>query len=225
MPKTPINYSSVSFYKLCCRDPSVTETYVGHTTNFTRRKAEHKYACNSGTNLYVYLFINSFGGWDNWDIIEICNRPCDNKRDAERIERGYVEELGATLNRNIPFHPQSEWYQDNKEEILISRKIYRTTHDTEIKQYREDHKDEIKACTKKYSETHKEEIQTRMKKYREDHTEERKAYSKKYREDHKEEIKARLKKYREDHKEEIKAYNKNYRRNVKEGSSKEEEKV
>ena len=38
MPKLPINYDKTHFYKLCCRDPTITDIYVGHTTDFTRRK-------------------------------------------------------------------------------------------------------------------------------------------------------------------------------------------
>ena len=47
MPRTPINYDNVYFYKLVCKDLNVTECYVGHTTNFTKRKNAHKLACNN----------------------------------------------------------------------------------------------------------------------------------------------------------------------------------
>ena len=42
MPKVKADYSNTIIYKLCCNDPSITEIYIGHTTNFTQRKNRHK---------------------------------------------------------------------------------------------------------------------------------------------------------------------------------------
>ena len=39
------NYSKSIIYKLECKDPDVTEIYVGATTNFYNRKKEHKRCC------------------------------------------------------------------------------------------------------------------------------------------------------------------------------------
>jgi len=50
MPRLPINYSKTSIYKLCCNDTSITECYIGHTTNFTKRKQRHKYSCITTTD-------------------------------------------------------------------------------------------------------------------------------------------------------------------------------
>jgi hypothetical protein len=38
MPKTIIDYSKCVMYKIVCNDLEITDIYVGHTTNFTRRK-------------------------------------------------------------------------------------------------------------------------------------------------------------------------------------------
>ena len=37
-----VNYENSVIYKLCCTDPTVTEVYVGSTTNFRKRKNQHK---------------------------------------------------------------------------------------------------------------------------------------------------------------------------------------
>jgi predicted GIY-YIG superfamily endonuclease len=42
MPKNATNYSKTIMYQICCKDLLVTEKYVGHTTNFTQRKRQHK---------------------------------------------------------------------------------------------------------------------------------------------------------------------------------------
>ena len=58
MPKRAINYSKTIIYKLVCNDENVSEFYVGSTTDFTRRKYEHKNRCKSTTdNSKKYIFI------------------------------------------------------------------------------------------------------------------------------------------------------------------------
>ena len=56
-----VKYDESSIYKLCCKNPEIKEEYVGSTTNFTRRKTEHKGTCNNENgkkfNIPVYVFI------------------------------------------------------------------------------------------------------------------------------------------------------------------------
>jgi len=211
MPTKPIDYSSVCFYKLCCNDPVITDIYIGHTTNFTRRKSEHKSRCNNVTSrdysIYVYQFIRYHGGFDNWSMIELCTTQCENKRDAERIERQYIEDVGATLNRLIPTRTYKEYTVDNKNRIKKTRKQYQEDHKEELskknKQYREDHKEELLEYMKQYYKDHKEESKVSDKIRYENNKEEILKKNKQYREDHKEEISNQKKQYYKDHKEEI----------------------
>ena len=46
MPKVDIDYSNTIIYKIHCKDSNVNEIYVGHTTNFTKRKNQHKTLIN-----------------------------------------------------------------------------------------------------------------------------------------------------------------------------------
>ena len=46
MPKHEIDYSNTIIYKITCKDSMVSDLYVGHTTNFVKRKNRHKYICN-----------------------------------------------------------------------------------------------------------------------------------------------------------------------------------
>ena len=54
---------------------SITDVYVGQTTNFRTRKSRHKRnCCNSDYekhHLKVYQYIRENGGWENFDMIEI----------------------------------------------------------------------------------------------------------------------------------------------------------
>jgi hypothetical protein len=131
MPRTNINYSNTIIYKLCCKDLSITEAYVGHTTDMRKRKSNHKSRCNNikdkKYNLNVYKFIRDNGGWDNWDMIEIERFEAIDGNDAKKRERYYIEELKATLNSEIPIRTQKE-----REEYYINySKKYHIIHKEE----------------------------------------------------------------------------------------------
>ena len=72
MPKVEIDYSNTIIYKIYCKDPSVTDVYVGHTTNFVQRKYSHKQTCNNVKspyyNLKLYKTIRENGNWSNWEM-------------------------------------------------------------------------------------------------------------------------------------------------------------
>ncbi len=151
MPKQPMDYSKTIIYKICCKDINVTDVYIGHTTDFIRRKAKHKQSCNNvnseGYNYYVYQFIRNNGGWDNFEMIEVEKHNCNDRLEACKKERYWLETLKATLNKRIPSRTKIEWYNDNKENINEKHKQYREQNKDKIteykKEYREQNKDKI----------------------------------------------------------------------------------
>jgi hypothetical protein len=48
------------------------------------------------------------GGWDNWEVIQIEEHPCTSKRELEARERHWLEALGATLNKIVPYRTREE---------------------------------------------------------------------------------------------------------------------
>ena len=112
MPKTPINYSKTYIYKLCCLNPEIKDVYVGHTTDMIRRKAQHKYNCNTANcpkhNFHIYDFIRSHGGWDNWSMILLEQYEAPNRFEAEKRERYWIETLGCNLNMRTPSRKRPE---------------------------------------------------------------------------------------------------------------------
>jgi hypothetical protein len=151
MPKNPINYQQTIIYKLCCKDTTITEIYVGHTTNFTRRKYQHHHSCynenNKGYNLYLYQFIRENGDWDNWNMIEIEVYSCENKRQAETRERYWIEELHPKLNKNIPTRTIQEWTEENKKYLQEYRQ-----------DWRDNNEEHLKKCKQEWYENNKNEI-------------------------------------------------------------------
>ena len=129
MPKVPVDYSQTCIYKLVHFDDLNDENiYVGHTTNMVQRKYRHGNACNNINdheyNLKKYEYIRENGGWNNWRMILVEKYPCNDTHEAIARERYWVKELKATLNTRVPGRNCSEWYQDNKERILIKSKEY-----------------------------------------------------------------------------------------------------
>ena len=186
MPKKEIDYSNIIIYKIVCKDISITDCYVGHTTNFTKRKYQHKHSCNNENNkdynMNVYQFIRENGCWDNWDMIEIERFNAIDENDAKKRERFYIEALNARLNKYIPTRTLKEYYQDNKEKILDNVRVYRENNKEQIqeyrennrdkfKQYREDNKERISEHKKDYYKNNQEMILERQKEYRENNKE------------------------------------------------------
>lgn len=195
MPKIAIDYSKTIIYKLCCNDLSVTDLYVGHTTNFTKRKAEHKSnCCNKNKKEYnykVYQFIRENGGWDNWNMVQIEEFCCNNKREAEARERYWYEELKGTLNTNNPSRTIKEWYEDNKDKIKEQHKKYYEENKEKKTEYNKEHREKHKEYMKIYNEANKQ----KHKEYKKDYYEANKEQRKKYYEENKEQILAKQKEY------------------------------
>jgi hypothetical protein len=134
MPKVAIDYSKTIIYKLCCNDINITDIYIGHTTNFKIRKANHKTSYNNEKdNRIVYKFIKNNGGWSNWSMIMIEEYPCNSLLEALKQERYWIEKFKATLNMTIPSRTFKEYKQDNRENILIDHKKYYENNKQKIK--------------------------------------------------------------------------------------------
>jgi predicted GIY-YIG superfamily endonuclease len=123
-----VKYNESIIYKLCCNDLNITDIYIGSTTNFNRRRAQHKLCCNNEKtkqfNCRVYKFIRDHGNWGNWSMLQIEQYEAKDKRDLEMRERYWIETLNSSLNKNIPTQTSSEYYQNNKEKIAEHRAEY-----------------------------------------------------------------------------------------------------
>jgi len=139
MPRLPMDYSNAVIYKICCKDLSITECYVGSTTNFYNRKSQHKSACNNVKSkkhdYNVYQFIRANYGWYNWSVIVIEEFPCDSKNQLETRERYHMESLNTTLNSAVPTRSMKEYYEDNVESIKERHKKWRENNVEKMKQY------------------------------------------------------------------------------------------
>ena len=194
MPSKPIDYTNTHFYKIVCKDLNIKDCYVGHTTDFTKRKNHHKRNCynqnsKNFTN-YVYQFIRENGGWDNFDMVIVKIQECENSLEARRIEREFVEQLQATLNKYVPYKSEDEKAEEKKEFDRQYYKNHKEEMNTKSRQRYEEHKEEEKEKRKQRYENNKETVLEQNKKWRDEHKEEQKEYFKNHREKNKEKIKA-----------------------------------
>ena len=91
------DYSKCQIYKITCNDPSITECYIGFTTNFKERMKSHKTAVRHSSKL-KYAFINIWGGWNNWTMKVIEDYPCRTLQEAEARETYYINIYKPSLN-------------------------------------------------------------------------------------------------------------------------------
>ena len=117
MPKQCMNYSNTVFYKISCKDPTIKDVYVGHTTNFIQRKYLHKQLClkPNASEQNLYHTINMNGGWDNWTMKRLAVHNCANRTEAIKQEMKYAKQEGGTLN---PYPLTSTPnYEDSMDEV------------------------------------------------------------------------------------------------------------
>ena len=102
MLRDNIDYSNTIIYKIYCNDETISDIYIGHTTNFTKRKYHHKTLCNNGKKCKIYDSIRNNGGWDNWNMIELAKYYCKDATEARIREQEHYELLKPTLNSINP---------------------------------------------------------------------------------------------------------------------------
>ena len=161
MPKVPLNFQNTVIYKIVCNDLNIEDVYVGHTTNFTKRKCAHKNnSKNQNGKKYeykIYKTIREYGGFENWSMIEIEKYPCNDLQEALKKERYYYELLNAKLNTNYPSRGADEY--DRTE----YQKVYKEKHKKHLNlyqdEYRENNLEKMRIYQTKYRASQKD-IQT-----------------------------------------------------------------
>jgi molecular chaperone DnaK (HSP70) len=170
MPRLPINYENACIYEIVCKDVSITQRYIGSTTNLINRRNHHRSSCNNekcnNYNQYVYQFIRDNGGIANWDIVLVEKViDCKDKEHLHKRERFYIEEKKAELNKQIPLRTVKEWYQDNKEHHKEYRKIYYEENKEKLAEYRKIYYEENKEKCNEYYENNVDKLKEYQKAY------------------------------------------------------------
>ena len=73
--------------------------YIGSTTNFKRRKNQHKKnSKNKFKKEVLYEFIRALGGFDNFICEKVLEFPCESREEGLKKEKELIERMNATLN-------------------------------------------------------------------------------------------------------------------------------
>ena len=183
MPKTPIDYLKCCIYKIEHIEND-NLVYVGHTTNWDKRKTAHKSNCNNENepkyNLKLYQMLRDNGGWDMFKMVEVEKCPCNDKREAERRENEVMKELKANMNSKRSYITGEElkeekklykknYYDMNKDIILEKQKVYNGTRIEALKcykkEYNENNNAKLKEQKKLWYEKNKERVKALQKEY------------------------------------------------------------
>jgi len=123
MPKSE-DYSTTIIYKITCKNPDITDTYVGHTIDIVKRRLAHKNnACSEKSgcrHIKLYKFIREHGGWDNWTMEIVACYNCNNLREAKQKEQEHYIELKATLNSVEPMKLKENILEKNQKHTTES---------------------------------------------------------------------------------------------------------
>ena len=157
MPKKDIDYSKIIIYKIVHKEDYDNENiYIGSTTNFVKRKNNHKNCCNNPNDkkyhLKNYENIRENGGWEMWNMIEIEKFPCADKNESLKREREWIEFYKSKLNKILPTRTDKEYgieyYQNNKTKMNEYAKQYRQDNKEKLSNYEKLRNNKKSKCDK-----------------------------------------------------------------------------
>ena len=214
------DYKDGKIYKIVCDNTGLT--YYGSTCekHLSRRLSRHRnnysdYLKNPENNFCTSFKILEGG---NYSIVLVEHYPCNSKEELLQRERFYIEN-NECVNRNIPTRTYKEYWDDNKERLLVLKKEYRQKNEDilklKYKDYYQSNKLRIKQRREKYitdyNQKNKERISEKCKKYREENFSKIQDTQKEYYKNNCDKIRMKSKEYREKNIDKIRQYQKEYR--------------
>ena len=153
--------------------------YVGSTTNFSQRKATHKWLCNheegKDFTIPIYCHIMNNGGFNCFEVIPIQSLKLENKTQLLIAEQEEIDKHQTLVNSYKAHRP-----------IDIEERPKTILDDKELEQYNKEYRDERKLDRKLYQKQYRETNQEYSKQRREENREYYRNYREENREYHKE---------------------------------------
>lgn len=158
-------------YEIRCKDDTISDSYIGSTCNFKRRKTQHRISCNNPNNKNynsrTYIFMRENGGFNNFEFHILEELEYENRIELLKRERYWIEIKKSSLNILLPSRTQKEygkqWRENNKD---YQNEYYENNKDKlneKMKEWRENNKDKLKEYKKEYNENNKEKINEKQK--------------------------------------------------------------
>lgn len=100
------------FYLIKCKDPAITDCYIGKTQNLVQRRAIHKYNVLTG-GCKLYVLMRQTGGWENWTM-EPVHRIICSMETSLFLEESLITRYNATLNMQRRYQYAKQSYNKGK---------------------------------------------------------------------------------------------------------------
>jgi hypothetical protein len=113
--------SAYTLYKITSNDETITDQYVGCTTNFKKRCYEHKSSLKRGVANHLYSFMRTNGGFDQFSIDIVSTFEGIDKRQMEKIETSVIKTLAKPLNSKLSYVDLAD-YKNYKEYYMKHHK-------------------------------------------------------------------------------------------------------
>jgi len=162
-------YQNGKIYKLWCMETDLI--YIGSTCNHLyKRLSEHKKKTNTCNSKKLFELSN------NVKIELIEEYACNNKMELNRKEGEHIRlNKEKCINKIIAGRTKKEYYEKNKDEIILKNKEYYEKNKEKYKEYNKEYqlnnKDKLKKYyqnnnkDKEYYEKNKDKIKLRKKEY------------------------------------------------------------
>jgi hypothetical protein len=158
MPRVAMDFSKTVIYHFVCKDEMIKCSYVGSTTNFNKRKGQHKADCNIETashyNLNVYQTIRANGGWANWDMKPLEEFACENKTQQVIREQFWMDRLKPDMNCRKAYQTDEGKSQRQKLYRVVNTEVIKERH----KGWYKENSEAIKEKHKAYHQSNKDAI-------------------------------------------------------------------
>jgi hypothetical protein len=102
------NYEDTVIYKISCKDPLITDFYIGSTKNVYNRYHTHKHNSIHDSITKLYIEMNKNGGFSNYEMVIIEKFPCANRQQKHMREQYHIDCLRPKLNTNRAFRTDDQ---------------------------------------------------------------------------------------------------------------------
>lgn len=133
--------NTIDIYRLYCKNPEITDFYIGSSVDAKQRYWDHKVDCNNSNRrnygIKLYTFIRANGGIENWtfEIIDKCEFHLRNQ-----TEQDWLDKLKPTLNMDRAHltieekkNVAKKYHEDNKDSIHKKKEAYYQANQEEIR--------------------------------------------------------------------------------------------
>lgn len=144
--------------------------YIGSTTNIDQRWKYHKGSMRTKKKQHIKLYSQMLkDGVENFYIELYEYHPCKTKKELEQFEGQIQRKLNPPLNAYVAGRGPKDYYDENRENILVKKREYyiknKEAKKVYKKTYNENHREEIKERNKKKFEANKDYYKKKQKQY------------------------------------------------------------